>query len=63
MLSAGCAVRTLYAWVGQDKTELSFEPGAIITGARPSPTNEHWIVGTVDGKVGEVSGNFAVLLD
>ena len=47
----------------QDKTEFSFEPGAITTGVLPSPENEAWIEGTSEGKVGEVSGNFGEFLD
>ena len=58
-----CRVRTLYASVGKDETELSFKPGAIITGVRPSLKHGGWIEGTMEGKVGEVSRNFVKFLD
>ena len=39
-------VRTLYAWVSEDETELSFEAGAIISGVWPTPSNKLLIVVT-----------------
>ena len=54
-------VQTVEAWAGrEDEAELSFEPGALITGVRPVSWMEddgfhfHWLEGTLDGRVGLV---------
>ena len=53
---------TQYACVAQDESELSFEPGSIITKVRPSGWRG-WIVGTLEGKRGYVPANYVVILD
>ena len=52
-------VRTVEAFKGLDKTELSFKPGALVTGVRPASwlkddkTNcSRWLQGTLEGRVG-----------
>ena len=52
-------VRTLETFKGLDKTELSFKPGALVTGVRPASwlkddkTNcSRWLEGTLEGRVG-----------
>ena len=52
-------VRTMKAWAGrEDEAELSFKPGALITGVRPASWIKddglHWLEGTLDGRVGLV---------
>ena len=49
--------KTLYAWVGREACELSYEPGSIITEVRPTETREQcpqlcyqdWLIGTLEG--------------
>ena len=31
------SVRVMCAWVGEEETDLSLEPGAVVTGVRPQP--------------------------
>ena len=52
-------VRTVEAFKGLDKAELSFKPGALVTGVRPASwlqddkTNcSRWLEGTLEGRVG-----------
>ena len=53
--------RTVRAWKPRDKTDLSFEPGALITGIRPASWVKddrvqcsRWLEGTLEGRVGLV---------
>ena len=52
-------VRTVEACKGSDETELSYEPGAMITGVRPASwvaddecNCSRWLEGTLEGRVG-----------
>ena len=49
-------VKALCACVKEDETELSYEPGAVITGVRPAVwlTNRRWLEGTLNRRVGLV---------
>ena len=49
-------VKALCACVKEDETELSYEPGDVITGVRPAVwlTNRRWLEGTLNGRVGLV---------
>ena len=58
-----CRVRTLCSRVAEDESELSFQPGSVITIHRLSEASEGWIVGTLDGKKGYVPANFVEILD
>ena len=46
-------VRAMCAWVGEEETDLSFKPGAVMTGVRPAAwLNNGWLEGTLDGRTG-----------
>ena len=46
-------VQALSARVGEEETDLSLEPGAVVTGVRPAAwLNDGWLEGTLDGKIG-----------
>uniref|UniRef100_A0AC34RJC4 Rho GTPase-activating protein 26 n=1 Tax=Panagrolaimus sp. JU765 TaxID=591449 RepID=A0AC34RJC4_9BILA len=50
-------VKTLYSCVAGHETELSFEPGQIITNVYESK-EEGWLVGTLNGKTGLIPANY-----
>lgn len=50
-------VRTLYACVGGNSSELSFDPNQIITNVRPS-REPGWLQGTLNGHFGLVPENY-----
>ena len=50
-------VRAVKACVGRNETELSFEPGDIVTEVRPARGNPGWLEGTLEGRVGLVWGS------
>ncbi|XP_045123288.1 rho GTPase-activating protein 26-like isoform X21 [Portunus trituberculatus] len=50
-------VRTLYACVGENESELSFEPNQVLTNVRPSQ-EPGWLVGTLNGRTGLVPENY-----
>lgn len=54
-------VRTLYACMGENDGELSFEPNQIITNVRTS-VEPGWLEGTLNGKTGLVPENYVELL-
>uniref|UniRef100_A0A1B6CK14 Rho GTPase-activating protein 26 n=2 Tax=Clastoptera arizonana TaxID=38151 RepID=A0A1B6CK14_9HEMI len=54
-------VRTLYACMGENDGELSFEPNQIITNVRSS-VEPGWLEGTLNGKTGLVPENYVELL-
>lgn len=54
-------VRTLYACLGENDGELSFEPNQIITNVRPS-LEPGWLEGTLNGKTGLVPENYVEFL-
>nr|CAD7463418.1 unnamed protein product [Timema tahoe] len=54
-------VRTLYACMGENDGELSFEPNQIITNVRPSK-EPGWLEGTLNGKTGLVPENYVEFL-
>ncbi|XP_055374936.1 rho GTPase-activating protein Graf [Condylostylus longicornis] len=57
-LQAGTArVRTLYACLGENEGELSFEPNQIITNVRYSH-EPGWLQGTLNGKTGLIPENY-----
>lgn len=57
-LDAGTArVRTLYACLGENEGELSFEPNQIITNVRFSK-EPGWLQGTLNGKTGLIPENY-----
>ena len=63
-------LRAVEACVGRDETELSFEPGAIVTGVRPaswlkdSQSTGCWLEGTFEGwgRVGLVPESYVEYL-
>lgn len=54
-------VRTLYACLGENDGELSFEPNQIITNVRSS-LEPGWLEGTLNGKTGLVPENYVEIL-
>lgn len=54
-------VRTLYACLGENDGELSFEPNQIITNVRTSQ-EPGWLEGTLNGKTGLVPENYVEIL-
>ncbi|CAH0560204.1 unnamed protein product [Brassicogethes aeneus] len=54
-------VRTLYACLGENDGELSFEPNQIITNVKSSP-EPGWLEGTLNGKSGLVPENYVEVL-
>ena len=57
-------VQALCACEGRDETQLSFEPGAVMTAVRPAAWMQaHWLEGTLDGKVGLIYGEDVKYLD
>ncbi|XP_050736291.1 rho GTPase-activating protein 26-like isoform X5 [Eriocheir sinensis] len=50
-------VRTLYACVGENDSELSFEPNQVLTNVRPS-REPGWLEGTLNGRTGLVPENY-----
>nr|CAD7268433.1 unnamed protein product [Timema shepardi] len=75
VLKGGCdqcvscrRVRTLYACMGENDGELSFEPNQIITNGESRDTNVRpskepgWLEGTLNGKTGLVPENYVEFL-
>ncbi|XP_071056664.1 rho GTPase-activating protein 26 isoform X2 [Onthophagus taurus] len=54
-------VRTLYACLGENEGELSFEPNQIITNVKQSQ-EPGWLEGTLNGKTGLVPENYVEML-
>lgn len=54
-------VRTLYACLGENDGELSFEPNQIITNVRGSQ-EPGWLEGTLNGKTGLIPENYVEVL-
>ncbi|CAG9767048.1 unnamed protein product [Ceutorhynchus assimilis] len=54
-------VRTLYACLGENDGELSFEPNQIITNVKSSP-EPGWLEGTLNGKTGLIPENYVEML-
>ncbi|XP_056643046.1 rho GTPase-activating protein 26 isoform X2 [Diorhabda carinulata] len=54
-------VRTLYACLGEQDGELSFEPNQIITNVKSSP-EPGWLEGTLNGKTGLIPENYVEVL-
>ncbi|KAF5300015.1 hypothetical protein FQR65_LT09271 [Abscondita terminalis] len=54
-------VRTLYACLGENDGELSFEPNQIITNVKPSQ-EPGWLEGTLNGKTGLIPENYVEML-
>ncbi|EYB87149.1 hypothetical protein Aduo_008279 [Ancylostoma duodenale] len=50
-------VKTLYACTPDHESELSFQPGQIITNVYESK-EEGWLVGTLNGKTGLIPSNY-----
>lgn len=57
----GKRVRTLYACVGENKSELSFEPNQIIHDVKPS-RERGWLEGWLNGRCGLVPENYVEFL-
>ncbi|XP_077519059.1 GTPase regulator associated with FAK isoform X3 [Amblyomma americanum] len=57
----GRKVRTLYACVGENNSELSFEPNQIIDNVRPS-RERGWLEGYLNGRCGLVPENYVEFL-
>lgn len=55
-------VRTLYACVGENESELSFEPNQILSNVRPS-REPGWLEGTLNGRTGLVPENYVEAVD
>ncbi|VDO98529.1 unnamed protein product [Heligmosomoides polygyrus] len=53
----GRRVKTLYACTPDHESELSFQPGQIITNVYESK-EEGWLVGTLNGKTGLIPCNY-----
>ena len=47
--------------MARDESQLSFEPGSIITGVRRGES-KGWSVGTLEGKRGYVPADYVVIL-
>ena len=46
-------VRAMCAWVAEEEEDLSFKPGAVMTGVRPAAwLNDGWLEGTLEGRTG-----------
>ncbi|CAN7936920.1 unnamed protein product [Ixodes hexagonus] len=58
---SGKRVRTLYACVGENKSELSFEPNQIIHDVKPS-RERGWLEGWLNGRCGLVPENYVEFL-
>lgn len=58
----GRRVRTLYACVGENESELSFEPNQILRNVRPS-REPGWLEGTLNGRTGLVPENYVEAVD
>ncbi|XP_015790877.1 rho GTPase-activating protein 26 isoform X2 [Tetranychus urticae] len=58
----GRKVRTLYACVGENASELTFEPNTFIFNVRPS-REPGWLEGTYNGKVGLIPENYVQYID
>ncbi|KAK6625857.1 hypothetical protein RUM43_006156 [Polyplax serrata] len=54
-------VRTLFACLGENDGELSFDPNQIITNVRPSQ-EPGWLEGTLNGKTGLIPENYVEIL-
>ena len=54
--------KTLYAFVGREADELSFEPASIITITEVRPSSM-WMIGTLEGKEGHLLLSYVVILD
>ncbi|KAH8024803.1 hypothetical protein HPB51_001217 [Rhipicephalus microplus] len=59
--TGGRKVRTLYACVGENNSELSFEPNQIIDNVRPS-RERGWLEGCLNGRCGLVPENYVEFL-
>ncbi|XP_066937941.1 rho GTPase-activating protein 26 isoform X22 [Macrobrachium rosenbergii] len=55
-------VRTLYACVGENESELSFEPNQILSNVRPS-REPGWLEGTLNGRTGLIPENYVEAID
>nr|XP_045594056.1 rho GTPase-activating protein 26-like isoform X7 [Procambarus clarkii] len=55
-------VRTLYACVGENESELSFEPNQILSNVRPS-REPGWLEGTLNGRTGLIPENYVEAVD
>ncbi|XP_071547865.1 rho GTPase-activating protein 26 isoform X4 [Panulirus ornatus] len=55
-------VRTLYACVGENESELSFEPNQILSNVRPS-REPGWLEGTLNGRTGLIPENYVEPID
>ena len=50
-------VQALCACEGSDETQLSFQPGAMMTAVRPAAWMQaRWLEGTLDGRVERING-------
>jgi hypothetical protein len=58
----GRRVRTLYACKGENSSELSFEPNAIIFNVRPSK-EPGWLEGVYQCKAGLIPENYVQFID
>ncbi|RWS13550.1 Rho GTPase-activating protein 26-like protein [Dinothrombium tinctorium] len=58
----GRKVRTLYACVGENESELSFEPNVVICNVRQSK-EQGWLEGYYNGKVGLIPQNYVQFID
>lgn len=55
-------MRTLYACVGENESELSFEPNQILSNVRPS-REPGWLEGTLNGRTGLIPENYVEPID
>ncbi|XP_042218707.1 rho GTPase-activating protein 10-like isoform X4 [Homarus americanus] len=55
-------VRTLYACVGENESELSFEPNQILSNVRAS-REPGWLEGTLNGRTGLIPENYVEEID
>ncbi|RWS24765.1 hypothetical protein B4U80_06520, partial [Leptotrombidium deliense] len=60
--NGGRKVRTLYACVGENESELSFEPNVIIANVRQS-REPGWLEGSYNGRVGLIPQNYVQFID
>ncbi|XP_023224828.1 rho GTPase-activating protein 26-like [Centruroides sculpturatus] len=59
--NSGITAKTLYACVGENESELSFQPNEIIYNLRTS-NEQGWLIGIINGREGMIPANYVELL-
>lgn len=61
MQQSGIMAKTLYACVGENESELSFQPNEIIYNLRSS-NEQGWLIGVINGREGMIPANYVEFL-